>query len=254
MPSVNKVRRLYKKYHAEVWPDWQFNETAWDAFEKDKLCAIPFSQPHFFLTILAIWTGKCCADLKESFHYMSLFINMKGTQEESGHVEVENGDDGLVTKALSRSTKIWIVCMVLIPKCLIAMILWFLGARWLASTTSFQDLMLNAIALSFIMELDELVYLVAIPIEVIELVKSYKMARPVEDQAGDDSIEGRKLKKRKTNIQIAVWVAFMLLSLATVACVPIIYTYKLQHVMPDYKWDVHDHCEKWKSEQNFSSF
>lgn len=64
------------------------------------------------------------------------------------------------------------------PEVVIAVVLWWLGSSWLVSTTSFQDLLLNAVALAFVTELDELIYKVLVPEDIKATVQSYAISRP----------------------------------------------------------------------------
>merc|ERR1719324_47455 len=48
-------------------------------------------------------------------------------------------------------------------RCVIACVLLFLGCRWLLATNRFADLILNAVALEFILLLKETTYLLLVP-------------------------------------------------------------------------------------------
>merc|ERR1712099_26415 len=54
----------------------------------------------------------------------------------------------------------------------IALSLLVSGSLWLVRTTSIADLMLNAVALSYVMQLDELIYSVLVPKKVTMLVQN----------------------------------------------------------------------------------
>merc|ERR1719262_1056172 len=56
-----------------------------------------------------------------------------------------------------------IIFTILIPRCIIAAILLWLGCRWLTATNDFNDLLLNAVALEFILLLKELLYHTLVP-------------------------------------------------------------------------------------------
>jgi len=62
------------------------------------------------------------------------------------------------TEKVSMGLKVCITVVVLIPKMCIAMWLWFIGARWLTSTPGIDNVVLNALALTFICDLDEVIY------------------------------------------------------------------------------------------------
>merc|ERR1719507_2338189 len=56
-----------------------------------------------------------------------------------------------------------LVTVLIVPKCLITVLLTLIGFVWLTATVSFADLILNAVALAFIIQIDEQIYNVLIP-------------------------------------------------------------------------------------------
>merc|ERR1712187_673559 len=58
--------------------------------------------------------------------------------------------------------------VILIPKAFIAIVLWWLGCCWLTATNSFESLVLNAAALAFVTNMDEMFYLALTSVEVKE--------------------------------------------------------------------------------------
>merc|ERR1719343_1737994 len=67
------------------------------------------------------------------------------------------GDDYLID-ALTVYMKGVIVFLVLLPRLLITLVLTWLGCRWLLATTNFADLILNAVALEFILLMKDALY------------------------------------------------------------------------------------------------
>merc|ERR1712039_1020051 len=56
------------------------------------------------------------------------------------------------------------------PKFLISLYLLYLGCEWLTATMSFEKLVLNTVALEFVLRIDELLYKVFFPIHYRKLV------------------------------------------------------------------------------------
>merc|ERR1712023_598377 len=54
--------------------------------------------------------------------------------------------------------KVWTTLIVFLPKLAIAVVLWYIGAGWLTATTGIDNLVLNSLALTFICEVDELIF------------------------------------------------------------------------------------------------
>merc|ERR1712217_450931 len=133
------------------------------------------------MDVLIVWTATCWVDLLETFPFMSLWWSLDRPIHDDMTV-VEDDDDNVVLTAADRRTKGIVIGTILVPKVVIAIYLWWLGARWLVATTSFQELLLNAVALAFITELDELIYLAMVPEDIQMLVQSYKIARAAQNQ------------------------------------------------------------------------
>jgi len=249
-PAVQDIRALYAHYHEQMFDDegtWIHEH--WDTFDKKReLCQIPFSQPVFFLALLIVWTATCWKDLRESYLYVDAWVRLPKPSDPSKYVETSSKEDDNETAATHASIHVKAVVMgfLLIPKVVISCFLWWLGARWLAATPSFQDLILNAVALAFIMELDELIYETVVPRDVMQLVQDYKVARPNQASAPKLSPSPTKEEIEKCNSARAsrfIWRMVSIIStLAVITFVPMIYTYRLQQVIPDYKWDVHEYC------------
>jgi len=249
-PAVNAVRALYAKFHREVFEDGVLSMELFGEFEDvEALCQIPLSQPLFFLSILVVWTCTCWVDLSESVQYLQLWF-MLDRPENGQKTKVETTDDTVVATSASLQTKATVICCVLLPKIGIACYLWLLGARWLVATTSFQDLMLNAVALSFITGLDELIYSAVIPEDIKALVQMYKIARPGPESVaspskaatvvGDDAYT---VIMRRHSRQTLKRIFCMLLTMLSLLVLPMIYMRFLQQVLPGYKWDIHGPCE-----------
>merc|ERR1719284_459601 len=68
-----------------------------------------------------------------------------------------------VVNGLTWAVKGTILVLVLLPRFVITCALLWLGCRWLAATNDFSDLVLNAVALEFLLMLKDLLYYVLVP-------------------------------------------------------------------------------------------
>jgi len=234
------VDNLYSNYEVQVWPGGAFSQGGWDTFvQRGEICQIPFSQPLFFAALLFIWTGTCFIDLKETVLYMGHWWTLDEPSTDRDNIQCL--DESIVAMTATRTTKMFVTVFVLLPKLVIGGLLWWLGARWLAATPNFQDLVLNTIALEFITGLDELMYGVALPKDVMGLVDMYKIARPRGERIPEElnssmlSEVNQKLLFRR--------LVHMLGSIVCVTVLPPFWMYFIQEVIPVYKWDVNAVCE-----------
>jgi len=65
--------------------------------------------------------------------------------------------------SMYRGRVAFVVFSVCLPKLLVACTLWWFGATWLANTINFSELILNGVALAFVLEFDEVLYSIFMP-------------------------------------------------------------------------------------------
>merc|ERR1719474_140670 len=123
--------------------------------------------------------------------------------------------------------KATLTVLVIIPRFAITMYLLWVGCRWLLATNNFADLILNAVALEFVLCLKDVMYL-AIVSRRNMLIKPANATEPES----------------------------MAVLIGTVAWAFIAAAWVLgfmgwpgrngfQHVLVDFQWDVHEVCSAW---------
>jgi len=243
-----------------------FNAALFDKMSddnKEAACNIPFSQLPFLMLMLLVWSITCFANIKSCFgNFMSLIVfaetkeDMKdcisdwklaiiseaGDDENNDAGSEKSGekDPSLAAPSVAPATSIQVItgitlpckvffvfCVFLPEFCATSYLLW-LGCRWLTATNSFSDLLCNAVALEFTLQLKTLLY--------------YALAT-----------ERNKRDLRHTGVtppwgkEGAGWgVYFNTVYWFLFSCVWVfLYIFYLQQVLPDYHWDVHQVCDAW---------
>lgn len=226
---------------------------------KDEVCHIPFSQPAFLLAVLFLWTLTCIGDVKRCLILFERLIVFMPTADSTLDVFPplplrcaslpEGSSPGLPSspgspfsagsslgrrelqrrpvQGLTMRMKLFVCWAILVPRlCIVGDLLW-VGCRWLAATINFGDLLLNAVALEFILLLKDMLYTVL------------ASSRSKKDLLNLDI----KLycKDRPT---FATFLGSFLWGAAALAWA-IIYTRYGQAVLPDYNWDVRSLCSGW---------
>merc|ERR1719235_170054 len=127
------------------------------------------------MMVLFIWTLTCLAELKQCMgQFLSLVVmmprltSMKEALQDTGPSGQARDADGdgvaeKVVNGLTWAVKATILVLVLLPRFVITCALLWLGCRWLAATNDFSDLVLNAVALEFLLMLKELLYHTLVP-------------------------------------------------------------------------------------------
>jgi hypothetical protein len=200
LPAVHSIQSIYAHYHKEAFDvTGVFLQERWNDPEifpivtKMKLCQIPLSHPRFTLIIVFVWTIKAVAELKET---MKIFRDIQRMEGASRLSEVltypsRDGRRGSVTamrghiRRLTPMLRGALHAVITIPKLVLNCILFLYGTRWLVATTDFAGLVLNSVALSFIVEIDELIYATLLPLKVHEAVDSTKLLAHQQSEEAD---------------------------------------------------------------------
>merc|ERR1712007_369539 len=125
-----------------------------------------------------------------------------------------------------------IIALIALVRLGICGVLLWMGCRWLVATTNFGDLILNAVALVFVVELKDFMYMILVPSRNKRDLQNTNIAPPRE--------------KEKPSFFLFIGSFFWIP--VTVMWV-FGYIYMFQQVLPEYKWDITEVCAKWKMER-----
>lgn len=207
-----------------------FNSSLFDTLPdgtKEDACRIPLAQPEFLFVILLIWSLLVVGELRESFTEFQRLVISTATAP-SMATATEPIPQGEVIVGLTIGLKVWVTFFVVLPRIVIAGILLWLGCRWLAATNDFQELVLNAVGLEFVLLLKELLYRSLVPER--DKRDRFRMHMNLANEAAAPS-------------PVAFFGTFLwgVVAFAWVY----LYIYCIQGVLPEFRWDVHDVCMSW---------
>jgi len=140
-------------------------ETAYEDItsgECDELTMAPF----LVMLSVSIYAAFVIKDIEESMRLALLFFVMIPTTAKSKVFKYKKSEDGgweLADVGFSCVRKLGIAGFVILPKLGIAVALLVLGAQYLAASASDADLILNSLALIFVLDLDEMIYVFVTP-------------------------------------------------------------------------------------------
>jgi hypothetical protein len=249
-PAVMKIRQIYTRYHAEVFPNGTFVDalfTQLPAHEKQEVCEIALAHPTFFLVFLFVWTSWSGIQMRYAVKKILAIFSLARCTETDVRISsniVENDEFGkskevekLLVVGVSSRIKFIIIGLIRGPELLLAVLLWWVGCRWLTATNNFQDMILNAVALAFVSEIDEMVYHLLMP----DLMK-----------VCTNMIKVRISKSADLDRELIKSVLWMIFTAAVVALLCFGY-YHFQHVLPGYRYDIHQACTAHIQEWNTGS-
>lgn len=196
--------------------------------EKHSVCQIPLAHPSYAAMILLIWTLTCCAELRNAFECLSRLICTVPTVDDLKDVlrQVEGESSIALVNGLTRPMKLFLTFCIFVPRILSVFLLAFLGCRWLMATNSLGDLLLNGLALEFMLMLKELLYVTLASKRSKFITENTVFPEPTHQYNISDSLGA------------ACWA---LVAGAWVYC----YIFHLQAVVPGYNWDVKKVCATW---------
>eukprot|EP00928_Gymnodinium_smaydae_P095919 TRINITY_DN8352_c0_g1_i1.p1 TRINITY_DN8352_c0_g1~~TRINITY_DN8352_c0_g1_i1.p1 ORF type:complete len:376 (-),score=88.19 TRINITY_DN8352_c0_g1_i1:448-1575(-) len=227
---------------AEVIPDLHFRgdpkyfnparfETMQDDI-KEEACKIPLSEPFFFWLILFLWTSTVIQELRRTtMVFKSVVMNtitsdsMRAAYEGAYNTAAEEGVR--VIEQLTLPLKVVLSLMFAVRAGMALYLLW-VGCRWLLGTNCFADLILNAIALEFILLVKDTIYYAFMPNRFRSELEMTKMVPDDPRQHADCC----------NCISVLLWFTFAAVWVTG-------YMYAFQQVLPNYQWDVHDVCAEW---------
>jgi hypothetical protein len=271
--TVEEMRELYDEYERHMYTnvtyyehyegiktqrthyrgvDGTFDISKFDLMtntEKREVCQIPLTQPTFLFCVLLIWSLTCVYYLRsnvlltyrlvcatETIDDMANALSKEegGSSDAEDHVGKPKTVDGLTC-----AVKVFITMTIQIPQFLMIVYLMWLGCRWLTATLGFGEVVLNAIALEFVLGLHVLVYRAIVPLTMDLEIKATSI--PVEPS----------VSRRQRLGCMNMFASFSVLVICIIWC--LVYLFVLETVLPGYKWDVKQACELHEPKQ-FSFF
>jgi hypothetical protein len=206
-----------------------FNISRFETIGQDtqkELCAFPLSEPRFLFVILLLWTLTCFRYLRNTvaFTYRILVVKTVDSMATSKIVKTDaSGRETVI--GLTCFVKFFITFSIQLPCFVMNVLLLWIGSRWLVATLGFDELLLNAIALEFVLVLHELLYFAIVPYSMKQALGNVLIPHPARTQGPN---------------WINMFGTYMLLILAIVwtAC----YIRYWQQVLPEYNWDISEAC------------
>jgi len=251
--GVHTVQSHYGSYRAQVMTPTGVNMTAWQNFgARDELCQAALTRRDFLSAILFLWALRMLQELRETNRMRRHIFDLPALPEDAGvedmvyeSMDENSADETGEIIALNLSTRLVLLGVVILPKFIICFYLLWLGSKWLTSTESFGDLILNALALEFIIAIDELLFSCMFPEPMVLMIDRMKFAIPdkLEDLPASTEIQEKEVAASFHRSIVFVLIAF---------CWVVLYIFWLQQVLPGYNGDLGLECPAY-IEQRFKS-
>jgi len=243
--TVWQLQGNYAQFHLEAFDkDQKFSPKAWrdlDPALRDELCSAVLTKPMFLGIILFLWVGRMMGEFKTCVHLVQDVSGLASVPHE-GHAHhcVAERDGTHHIKGMKLGTRLLIYTLVVIPKFVICILLTIVGLEWLAATDNFAALILNALVLGFIVDIDEHILQFFLPQRCAAALEVTKFAYPRSIVGGseEEKEEERLSEMVKDYIRNVVY-------LTIAVAIAYVYIMYLQQVVPWFAHDVKEHCGPW---------
>jgi len=198
--------------------------------QKEDVCQVPMSQPIFLIVVIFIWALTVLNHCRMSLDLAVRLFNLHTIRDDGPREHrlrlIEDGSVEMI------GLPMWLkLCLSLfqVARFVMCIFLLWLGSRYLTATLGFGNLLLNALALEFILNISELLYTTVVPYHNKLLVQRTLIPH----------VAGEASKASCVNMFGTMVLAWLALAYA------IIFIFVAQSVLPDYKWDIHGVCHDY---------
>lgn len=180
-----------------------------------ELCKHPLASPFFMYCIQLVWWLTVQIEFEEICLRCIWWLRLPI----STSVELNaNEENNIEIRSVSRTVQVAYFIFVVFPKACIAAILWWFGAEWLLVTPDFENLILNAVALTFIIQIDETFFKAVTPLRTKRWLQRFRIPLP---PAAHDPYD--RLNHVACEIVLKILLIF---------AIPCLYTFVLQTAAP----------------------
>jgi len=224
LPQVHEAQSTYRKFHDEIFEHGEDGQVVWsdkrweDWDEADQLCNIAFSNFWFMYAILCLWWILMLTEVRKTERMWRRFRQLRSTtcadsmivklrphdpeaggeEDEPAEGEEPAGEDLNLIVKLTNPTRATLYLALLLPKLTIAVVLTFVGTAWLTASTRFSDLILNSVALEFIICIDEILFEGLLPESIRQNIAGTKLVIPQAPKTGDHMKDAMAMEKKIT--------------------------------------------------------
>lgn len=265
-PAVHSVQFIYSKFHERFFTvDGEFLQDAWDdatspydLLYKKELCHMVYSKFFFLWLILMLWVlimvieirkiakllldvfrvPACPSSHPELMVRAVRYGNTNGsTGSQMGDEDDDEEDDKHVIVGLTPFVRIFIFCAILVPKSVIGIWLMLLGMSWLSASESFSELILNALALQFVITIDDHLFEALLPETYRESMTKVVLHIPQRALSIEEQVAEDWAAWRTSTIYFIFFSSFSFIYLANLQFLPVL------GVLPYFRHDMQEACE-----------
>lgn len=233
------VQTLYTHFRLHVFDsEGAFLGAKWENYSaRSDLCQIAMWNRPFYYAVLFCWSLVMMIEIRKS-EELGRHILVIPTCKKASEMMIEEGGHFYVV-AFTRWTRIMLICTVAVPKMCISLILLWLGCEWLSATIKFESLVMNTVAMAFIVNIDEILFDAVLPPLRKDEVQNidFLIRKPSKDQRGLFN------KRRRAYTKALFSMIILLLSI-------LVYAEYMQDVLPPDMTTLRNLCQDYLQRQS----
>jgi len=180
--------------------------------------------------VMLLWIFRMFGEFNQTINFARIFQNLLPFTRDDDCTDIGSFHDGnFRIEKVPLMVKCLVYILVCIPKGFVAVATFLAGMVWLATAQSFEQLIMNALALEFIISIDEMFFNNLVPTHYREMVARCSFW----EHEGNTSTSGKRIIRR--------WVIHMSMIFAMCGIV-FAYLHEYQTVLPNFQNDIKQHC------------
>jgi len=174
MPGILEAQNVYKYFTTRAFRNGVMDDNLFLQFSakyKNEVCGLALSQAIFARVILFLWVTNNVGELRNNYIKMQATMGLPTLPDgldmrlmvlDGSDAETDSEHGGRVV-CLNQGSKMLLLMFIFIPKVIISVLLATTGCLWLMAAENIGDLILNSLALAFVVQVDELIAQVFFP-------------------------------------------------------------------------------------------
>jgi len=170
-PAVRQIQLLYLDFYEAVLENAEDDlAERWEAYErKDDICGITMVNRPFYYSMVLLWVLTQAEEIRQVERLCRHVLTLPSAEGSMQMIDFANTKNfALEGKChigkLTVLIRILLLLSTVVPRLAISWVLLNLGCRWLSASKSATDIILNSLALGFVLTIDELLYGALLPV------------------------------------------------------------------------------------------
>jgi len=253
LPSIKIMQDAYQVYHKVAFTyDATFDGTGFEdhiGSEKADLCGSVLGNIAFLFAALFLWMCRGAHEISKCLklrHIVNEIPMLPDSCDDKDQVYEQSPEEGgkIIIVCLGMCTRLVLIMIVVIPKIVIGVALLLMWLIWLTASNDYADLILNSLALGFVLDVDSLLYECFLPSRLHATLKHMFLALPDKHPSAFVDEEQKDQQAVVKEYMGAIGMILM--------CIGLIAGFLMyQPIIPGFDWDITRPCSGYILERQY---